>query len=353
MPRRLGSSGSGYRVPPENLAAIFGPYLASADFEGIALGAIVACSGGPDSTALLALAVAAGLEPLAVHVDHGLRPGSDAEAEVVARTAQILGVKMRSVKIDVALGAGMEARARNARYAVLEEIALEIGAQDILVGHTADDRAETVLLHLLRGAAGRGLGGMPVRRGRIVRPIIEMRRSQTHELCAAAGFEVVDDPMNQDVSLRRVWVRNVLLPLLDRESGRDMVALLARQAAVLRCESDYLDDLARQCVVDLGGAVGDGASLGAGQSNASERNASERNAGERNAGELDAKMLSALPIALARRTVRCWLGEPPPSLREVDAALSVARGDCAGAQLTGRGSVRRRGGLLVIEHSPR
>ncbi|MEM8902439.1 MAG: tRNA lysidine(34) synthetase, partial [Actinomycetota bacterium] len=127
-----------------------------------------AVSGGPDSSALLVLAVAAGCDVEAIHVDHGLRPGSDREATIVAGTAERFGARVRSIRAPVEPGPNLEARARAARRAVLPD--------GTLLGHTADDQAETVLLALLRGAGIDGLGAMGPRH----RPILRLRRAETH-----------------------------------------------------------------------------------------------------------------------------------------------------------------------------
>jgi len=161
-------------------------------------GTAVTCavSGGPDSLALLVLAVRAGLDVTAVHVDHGLRPGSDAEADVVAGVCEALGARFRSERVVVEPGSNLEARARASRYDVLPP--------DVLTGHTADDQAETVLLNLLRGSGVEGLAGMR-RDGR--RPLLDLRRADTEAVCAAAGLEPVRDPSNDDPVHRRNRVR--------------------------------------------------------------------------------------------------------------------------------------------------
>ena len=140
--------------------------LARCSFPGAGTPVTCAVSGGPDSLALLALAAEAGCSVTAVHVDHGLRPGSDREADMVARAAERFGAGFAAVTAIVEPGPNLEARARAARYAALPA--------DALLGHTADDLAETVLLNLLRGAALDGLAGFDPGR----RPIRRLRRSQ-------------------------------------------------------------------------------------------------------------------------------------------------------------------------------
>src|SRR5262249_62030331 len=127
---------------------------------------VVGCSGGADSLALLALAVEAGLEPIAVHVDHGLRAGSDREADVVAGAAARLCARFEARRVHVESGPNLEARARAARHDALEMARAEHGATAGLVAHAADDQAETVLLNLLRGSGSAGLAGGAARGGR-------------------------------------------------------------------------------------------------------------------------------------------------------------------------------------------
>ncbi len=278
--------------------------------------AAVGCSGGPDSVALLHLARHAGLEPVAVHVDHGLRAGSDTEAGVVADQARQLGVAFVAETARVSPGPNLEARARDARYAALERARTGRDAAVTLVGHTADDQAETVLLNLLRGSAAAGLGGMPVRRGTLVRPLLGIRRAETEALCATLGVAPLHDPTNDDTRLRRNWIRGEVLPLLSAGSERDLVPVLARQAELLRAESEYLDELA-------------GAAWPAN-------------------GAADAHALDALPPVLARRAVRRWLGPPPPSLADVERVLAVAAGTCRATEVAGGRRVDRHRGELRV-----
>jgi tRNA(Ile)-lysidine synthase len=246
-----------------------------------------------------------------------LRPGSAADAGVVGDAAERLGVPWRTVRVDVAPGRNLEARARDERYRALDAAREELGAGWVLVAHTADDQAETVLLNVLRGAAAAGLAGMAPRRDHVARPLLGVRRSDARAVCAAHGFTAVDDPMNDDLAFTRVAVRRRVLPLLDDVAGRDLVPVLARQAEVMRTESDYLDDLARAAWPGPEGP--------------------------------SARALAALHPVLARRAVRGWLGTPPPSRAEVGRVLDVARGECRGAQLAGGRAVRRTGGNLSVE----
>ena len=285
--------------------------------EGLVAPVVVGCSGGTDSLALLALASACDLAPIAVHVDHSLRPGSGGESEIVADHAVRLGVPFRAETVTVLPGPNVEARARAARYDALERARVQLGATATLVGHTADDQAETVILNLLRGSGSSGLAGMPVRRGTIVRPLLELRRSDTEALCVALGFEPLHDPSNDDTSLRRNWIRREVLPALAEGAQRDLVPVLTRQATLLRDESEYLDALARAAwPIDTA---------------------------------TPARVLSAMPAVLARRAVRQWLGAPPPSLDEVERVLAVARGETRAAELSGGRRVWRRQGHLLVD----
>ena len=268
-----------------------------------------AVSGGADSLALLALAVHAGCRVTAVHVDHGLRPGSAAEAAAVCRAAEGFGARFRAERVTVAPGPNLEARARAARYASLPPGAL--------TGHTADDQAETVLLNLLRGAGLDGLAGM----GPPTRPLRRLRRHETRALCAALGLEVVADPTNDDPAFRRNRVRHELIPLLDAIAERDVVPVVARQADLARDDVALLDDLA--AAVD----------------------------------PTDARALAAAPPPLARRAVRRWLraaGPGGPERYAPDAAgtervLAVARGDAVACELAGGWRVARTAGRLRLE----
>ncbi len=276
----------------------------------------VGCSGGADSLALLALAADAGLEPVAVHVDHGLREGSEREADAVAAIAAQLGARFHARRAPVARGPNLEARARQLRYGELERTRVAIAAEVVLVGHTADDQAETVLLNVLRGAAGAGLAGMSPRRDRVVRPLLTFRRADTRAICDELHLPVLDDPMNHDAEFRRVAIRRDVLPMLSTLAARDLVPVLARQADILRSESEFLDALAVGAWPDADPPTAAG--------------------------------LSALPEVLARRAVRNWLGPPPPSSAEVERVLAVASGATRGAELAGGRAVRRTSGRLSI-----
>lgn len=228
--------------------------LAQVDFGGLVL---VACSGGADSLALAAAvafeAPRAGLTAGAVVVDHGLQDGSPAVAGRAADQCRRLGldpVEVVTVRVGSS-GSGPEAGARDARYQAFEEVAERLGAVVVLLGHTRDDQAEQVLLGLARGSGARSLAGMPVRRGRYVRPLLGVPRTTTVAACEAVGLSAWVDPHNSDPAYGRVRAR-ALLPLLNAELGPGTAAALARSADLLREDADALDDLAAAARDQLG-----------------------------------------------------------------------------------------------------
>ncbi len=219
---------------------------------------LAAFSGGADSTALLyllsRLAPAWGLRLHALHVDHGLREGSDCEAEAAQRLGQRLGVPVDVVRVTVSRRGSLEEAARAARYAALDAHADRLGASRIAVGHTADDQAETVVMRLLEGAGVRGLAAIPPVRGRIVRPLIAVQRAGLVALLETAGLDWVEDPTNVDPTFARNRIRHELLPMLAAAHGGDLVSVLTRVAgrareavqALERMGTLELDRLARQ-----------------------------------------------------------------------------------------------------------
>jgi tRNA(Ile)-lysidine synthase len=264
-------------------------------------------SGGADSAALVALALAAGCDVTAVHVHHGLRASADHDAEAAATIAERLGAGFRLVRVEVAAGSNLEARARSARRAAL--------GHDAMTGHTADDQAETLLLALLRGAGATGLGAIgPGRR----HPILALRRAETRALCTQLGLVVADDPSNDDPRFRRNRIRHEVLPLLDDVAERDVTVLLARTADLLRADDQFLDELAAR--ID----------------------------------PTDASALVAAPGVLAARAIRQWLDHEgyPPDADSVQRVLAVAAGDAAACELVGGRRVERRANRLHLDTTP-
>jgi tRNA(Ile)-lysidine synthase len=273
-------------------------------------GTTVSCavSGGADSLALLALATEARCSVTAIHVDHGLRSESADEAEIVRAAAERFGASFEARTAPVEPGPNVEARARAARYAALPA--------DVLIGHTADDQAETILLNLLRGAGLDGLRGMPAAR----RPLLQLRRTETHALCEALGLSPVVDPTNRDPALRRNRVRHELIPLLNAIAERDIVPVITRQGMLLTDDAALLDALSDD--ID----------------------------------PTSAAALSEAPASLARRAVRAWLRadsddeQHPPDAATVERVLAVARGDATATDVgAGRRVTRSRGRLTIVD----
>ena len=273
-------------------------------------GQAVSCgvSGGADSLALLVLACRAGCTVTAVHVDHGQRPTGAAEAALVAAVAGRFGARFEAVTVSVPAGPNFEARARRARHD-----ALPAGA---LLGHTADDRAETALLNLLRGIGAAGLAALgPSAR----HPLLALRRHETEALCRAYGLEPFHDPSNDDPRFRRNRVRHELLPLLDDIAGRDTVPLLTRLG-------DHLGRLDRHVTAE--------------------------------ASALDPTDVAALrmaPLAVASAALRGWLRsgngpeQHPPDTATVERVLDVVRGARRATEVGGGRRVRRSRGRLLLE----
>ena len=281
--------------------------LARCDFgedDELALGV----SGGADSTAMALLAAEAGRSFTIWHVHHGIRDGSDAEAEVVEELASSLGAPFELRRLNLNDGPDLEARARSARYGVLPA--------DVCVAHTADDRAETVLLNLLRGA---GLAGVAAPFSRVRRPILGLRRAETRALCESADVFVVDDPMNDDLRFARVVVRKQLLPLAAEALGRDPVPLLNRHA-----------DLVADALVVIQDAA---AALDA----------------------TDTAALRAAPRAVASEALRQWLMTQTGTPTAVDAAsinrvMDVVDGTARATEVEGGFRVARSAGRLRLHH---
>lgn len=217
---------------------------------------LVALSGGPDSLALAAAlafeAPRAGLVAGAVVIDHGLQDGSAATAERAAEQARALGLDpVRVQRVRVGSDGGPEAAARAARYEALDAVAGELGAAAVLLGHTLDDQAETVLLGLARGSGAASLQGMAPETGLYRRPLLGIRRQTTVQACADAGLDPWIDPQNRDPGFTRVRVRQTVMPLLESELGPGVAEALARTAEQLREDSDALDAFAEEVAEDL------------------------------------------------------------------------------------------------------
>ncbi len=265
-----------------------------------------AVSGGPDSLALLVLASEAGCKVTAWHVDHGLRPGSAGEAEVVAQAANRWGAAFEARSAHCEPGPNLEARAREARYQVLPK--------GVLTGHTADDQAETVLLNLMRGAGLDGLAGIDPAR----RPLLALRRHETQALCDSLGLEPVQDPSNLDPAHRRNRVRHELLPLLCDIADRDVVPIIARGAGLMGGIRDLLDELAE--AID----------------------------------PTDAKAMAEAPEPLAQMALRRWIqretsAEHPPDAAAIDRVMAVVRNEIRSTEIGGGWRVTRSSQRLGLQ----
>jgi tRNA(Ile)-lysidine synthase len=224
---------------------------------------LVALSGGPDSLALAAATAfeAAGHAGVII-VDHGLQQGSAEVASNAADQARSLGLDpVVVVRVEVGTDGGPEAAARAARYRALSEAAATTGASAVLLGHTLDDQAETVLLGLARGSGARSLQGMDSVSGLYRRPLLGIRRSVTEQACVDAGLTPWNDPQNTDPAFTRVRVRRTVLPLLEAELGPGIAEALARTAEQLREDADALDHFAEEIVEELADIAEAGISL--------------------------------------------------------------------------------------------
>jgi len=229
---------------------------------------LVALSGGPDSVALLdALALLRrprGFRLAAAHLDHGLRPGSDTDAAFCRALCERLGVPLRAGGADVRGRAarergGIEQAARRERYAFLRRVAAQEQASAIVVAHTRDDQAETLLLRLLRGAGTTGLGGMRARRGPLLRPLLGVSREEVLAHLRARFLPWLEDPTNADPAHRRNRVRHELLPYLESRFNPRVRAVLARAASLLADEAAHVrseaEELLRRIARHEQGAV--------------------------------------------------------------------------------------------------
>jgi tRNA(Ile)-lysidine synthase len=244
---------------------------------------LIACSGGPDSLALAAAAAfegpRGGIRVGAIVVDHQMQAGSAEVAQATFDKLVALGLEPVEIKtVDVGTSGGPEAAARVARYGALDEAAARLDAVAILLGHTLDDQAETVLLGLARGSGARSLNGMAFHSGRYLRPLLGISRKTVENFCADSKLVPWLDPMNQDHRYTRVRVRKQILPMLETELGPGISDALVRTAEQLREDDEVLTTLSEQ-------AFGQVASM------------------KSNAVQLDVEGFQALPLAIRHRVV--------------------------------------------------
>ncbi|MEI6590439.1 MAG: tRNA lysidine(34) synthetase TilS [Actinomycetes bacterium] len=269
--------------------------------EGLALTAgdlvLAACSGGADSLALAAaLAFEAprlGLLGGAVIVEHGLQPETKTVAVETAAVLSELGLNpVEVVEVKVGKAGGPEAAARDARYEALAATAKRLGATFVLLGHTMNDQAETVLLGLHRGSGARSLSGMAPATGIYLRPLLEISRETTEAFCSDSGLKPWHDPQNQDPTFSRVRVRRELLPAIESTLGAGMVEALGRTAEQLREDADYLEIQAAETFAALAKV-------------------------QANAIELPADALAAAPRAVSTRVIKLALEKFAPGAQRV------------------------------------
>jgi tRNA(Ile)-lysidine synthase len=302
------------------------------DYLGAADGWCVALSGGPDSLALTA--VAARLRPTtALIVDHGLQSDSAVVAETAQAQAMALGcvaAQVLCVRVGPAgPGGGPEAAARAARYAALD--AHREGP--VLLAHTLDDQAETVLLGLGRGSGARSIAGMRPHDPPWCRPLLAVRRALTHAACAELGLTAWQDPHNTDRRFTRTRLRREVLPLLEEVLGGGVAEALARTAIALREDTELIDTLVAQALPDVTSGSG-----------------------------LNTQALAALPDVIRRRVIRGWLlaggatGLTDKQIRGVDTLVVAWRGQggvAVGSALRGQRLVAgRRDGVLTLRREP-
>ncbi len=274
----------------------------------------LAVSGGPDSLGLLLLALEAGLVVTVHHVDHHARPTSSDDAEHVQSICEKLGVTFVRHDVVVEPGTNFESRARSARRRVMP--------RTVMTGHTMDDLAETILLNMMRGAGVEGLTPMVADP---TKPLRDVRRNDLHFYVSLSGLQPLYDESNEDMDFRRNRVRHELLAVLDEVAGRDVVPILARQAALMFEEREWLHEVSAP---DLAIRLIDA----------------------------DCRVIAAWPNARLRRWLRAQLthadqgdGEHPPSADEVQRALAVVRGEVVATELAGGRRLSRSAQRLTLE----
>ena len=262
-------------------------------------------SGGADSVALLWLASQAGIDIEAVYVDHATRETANQEAAFVASIARRFGTRFSSERVEVDATSDLEQQWRIARHEAL--------GPDAMLGHTADDQAETVLINLMRGAGVHGLAGIePGPR----HPILNLRRTDTEAVCEALGIEPFTDPTNKDLRYQRNRVRGELLPLMNQIANRDVVPSLNRTAQHSRSIADFLTD----SVIDIDAT--------------------------------NTRIVSKLPKPLAVEVLREWLRDElghPIGTAEVNRVLDVVHHKVIACEISGGRRIARTDGVLRVE----
>lgn len=294
---------------------------------------LVACSGGADSLSLAAatawVAPRRGLRAGLITVDHGLQEGSEQRAREVAAWGVSVGLSpSEAVSVRVEGAGGPEAAARDIRYKAINRATETHGAAAVLLGHTRDDQAETVLLALARGSGPRGMSGMPPVRGKLRRPLLDIARAQTRAACKDLGLIAWEDPHNTDPAYARSRVRGSALPALVEALGPGVVGSLARSAGQLAADNEVLDELAERGLAEARTAKG-----------------------------LSVEILTGLPRAVRSRVLHLWskdLGTPGSALSHrhvaaLDALVTAWHGQGPVALPGGRRVARRHGELVLVD----
>jgi tRNA(Ile)-lysidine synthase len=300
---------------------------------------LVAVSGGSDSVALALLlrelSEHGGFSLVSLaHINHQLRAEAPRDEEFCRGLAERLALPIRVESVDVRSYAvsqrlSLEDAARRLRYESLRRLALEVRADRIAVGHTRDDQAETFLLKLIRGAGMAGLGGIYPQRGDVIRPLLDVSRSELRDYLTSLGHAWVEDATNADLKNPRNRIRHVVLPELNQVAGADTSTAIARAAGLARDDGQWLDELTEGRFAAVVRETANGL-------------------------EIDAAALDEQPLPVQRRillrAVRMVADGREIGLDHVDAALGVAAGLTGGADLPG-GRVELRRGKLVITSS--
>ena len=302
---------------------------------------LVGLSGGSDSVALVFL-----LHDLAenggfsiaglAHLNHALRPSADRDEAFCRALAGRLNFRILVETADVkgyarARNLSIEDAARRIRYDFMERAADTLGADGIAVGHTQDDQAETFLLKLMRGAGLTGLAGIYPRRGRVIRPLLDVSRAELRRDLAGRGESWIEDETNDDLENPRNRIRHVVLPELDRAAGGHTRPAIARAAGLIRDDAQWLDEVAETRYLALAVVGPEGVAL-------------------------DGSALAAEPPAIRRRVLlralRAGAGDREIGLDHVEAALSVLAGTSGGADVPGGRLELRRGKLVLLQQKP-
>ena len=299
---------------------------------------LIGLSGGSDSVALLFLlrdlAENGGFSIAAVaHLNHQLRPTADRDERFCRDLAGRLGLRI-VVKNDDVKGyargrkLSIEDAARRIRYDFMEHTADSLGAERIAVGHTQDDQAETFLLKLIRGAGLTGLGGIHPRRGRVIRPLLDISRADFRSFLVQRGESWIDDESNQDLANPRNRIRHVVLPELDCAANGPTRPGIARAAGLIREDAEWLDALAERRYVELTEESADGVTI-------------------------EAAALLAEPVPVRRRVLLRALRRAAPEreigLDHVEAAMAALCGESGGVDVPGGRVELKRGKLVLVQ----